>query len=46
MLRYALALAVLLVAASGSNAATLTVTPDKASYAVGETITLSIVAAR
>jgi hypothetical protein len=43
MLRCALALAALLVAASVSNAATLTVTPDKTSYGVGETITLSIV---
>jgi hypothetical protein len=42
-MRPILVLSALLIAASAANAATLTVTPDKTSYAVGETITLSIV---
>jgi hypothetical protein len=41
--RHLLVLAALLIAAPAANAATLTVTPDKTSYGVGETITLSIV---
>lgn len=43
MRRHLLVLSALFVAASAAKAATLTVTPDKTSYEVGETITLSIV---